>query len=407
MADLCLTVASSVLGRSYAESIENRLHEGLKNSLTTLKYEGIIDADSVENLDTCSTRIIIIATGGTENAIAKIAEKTRKVILVSHNQYNSLPAAIETASYLRKLGLRYVLKTANSLDEVVNYVETYVKAGRVLKLLRGARFGLIGGVSDWLVYSRVDPNLLKERLGSEIVEIPAGELIQEYEKTLEAGEVENLLSKALRVNVPVSEVRKAGRLYVALNRIISNHGLKALSIKCFDIIKPTGTTACLAVSLLNSQGFPASCEGDVPLLISMAIGTWVTGKPVFMGNPSSIEGQSLIIAHCSSPLIGPFELFTHFESNEGVGIRVEFPVGAPATIFRIDSDLKELRIGVGRIASHEWSRSLCRTQIKVEVKDPTMLVKEPIGNHYALLIGDHSRELEAVGSMLDLKISSF
>jgi len=54
----------------------------------------------------------------------------------------------------------------------------------------------------------------------------------------------------------VSEIQKAYRLYLAIKQVIAEKSLDGLTIKCFDIIKELDTTACLALSLLNTMGFP-------------------------------------------------------------------------------------------------------------------------------------------------------
>jgi len=63
-----------------------------------------------------------------------------------------------------------------------------------------------------------------------------------------------------------------------------------------------------------------------------------------------------------------------------------------------------MRIGVGRVVEHEWSGEVCRTQVKVELRNPERLLMDSIGNHYAIVTGDHARELELASKILGLRV---
>jgi len=122
----------------------------------------------------------------------------------------------------------------------------------------------------------------------------------------------------------------------------------------FDLINTRGNSLS-SISLLNTKGFPASCEGDIPLLISMAMGTWISNKPVFMGNIAFIDEDNIYITHCTAPLIGPYILNTHFESGLSVGVRVDYPVGEKATLYRVDPGLNKLRVISGVIVESDYT----------------------------------------------------
>jgi L-fucose isomerase-like protein len=402
---LCVSIASSPIGLSYARLVEEKIRGVLNSFSANLTYDGIAYSSTAENIDECRVRVVFVATGGTERITAVLAEKSRFLILLAHKYYNSLPATIEISSLLRKNGFPHIVKLVESFEKTTETLERILRIVSVIDRFKNAKFGLIGGVSDWLVYSKLDPALLREKLGSEIIEIPVEALLKEYETVSRVGEFPDVLREAEEVLVSSHEVEKALKLYAAIGNAIKNYGLSGISIKCFDIIPLTGTTACLALSLLNSKGIPASCEGDLPLLISIAMGEWVSGKPVFMGNPSFIENNEIVIAHCTSPLVGRYRLHTHFETGKGVGVRVEYPVGERVTVYRVDSELSEIRIGAGTILRHDWSPSWCRTQVRIGLTNPGRIIEEPIGNHYALLLGNYVSDLEMLGKILGLKVT--
>ena len=92
--------------------------------------------------------------------------------------------------------------------------------------------------------------------------------------------------------------------------------------KLLDSIK---TTACLSLSLLNSNNVVSTCEGDIPTMISMYVLNTLTAQPGFQVNPSKIDVETgkIVFAHCIVPLNMnvSYTLDTHFESGIGVAIR--------------------------------------------------------------------------------------
>lgn len=378
---------------------------GLDSSM--VKLEGVVPPEEADSLPYCNQRVAIVATGGTEQGIIKLAEKSGSLVLIAHRYYNSLPATLEAVSLTSTTSKNSVvsIEFANDESMITSIVVKTLRVYSTVQKLRKARFGLIGGISDWLVYSRIEPDYLESKLGTKLIYIPLEELIEEYRHV----DVENdlflkIAESALSIYVNNESIRGALKIYKAIETIIEKYSLDGLSIKCFDLIKYTGITACLALSLLNTRGFPASCEGDIPLLISMAMGTWLTSKPVFMGNIAFIDEDSIHIAHCTAPLIGPYTLNTHFESDLSVGVRVDYPVGEKATLFRVDPGLNKLRVISGVIGEAEYSGKWCRTQIRVKTGNPWELIKKPMGNHYALLIGDYTSELTIMGRILGLEV---
>jgi L-fucose isomerase-like protein len=403
---VCVSLISSRLGLEYSNRLWKHIVEGVEAFNVVL--EGVLTPETTDKALDCWLRVAIVGTGGTEHGVLELAKRSKHLILVAHRHYNSLPAAIEAASALKNTSSFLGLKPLLSVKDTVEYVGRVVRVASAVSKLRRSRLGVVGGPSSWLVYSRVDSSVLAEKLGATLVEIPVEELIEAYKRVEHVEDERALLKSARRALVPPERVREALRLHEAVKQIISRYRLDAITIRCFDLISLIDVTACVSMALLNTQGFPAACEGDIPLLVSMALGEWVTGKPSFMGNVAFIEGEDLYIVHCTSALVGPFELHTHFESGRGVGVRVDYPVGEQVTVYRVDAELERLRVGVGILEPLEWSEHWCRTQVRIRgLKDPWRVVEDPIGNHYALILGNHAEDLKLATRLLGLKVEEF
>ncbi len=371
---------------------------------------GIIDEEVVAThlpvLEKCAGVVLLVATGGTEHVVLELREKLRgKPLLVIALPYaNSLPAVMEAAPILKRYG-RVAIHYMDGFKSVAYYsLSKAVTALRAAAHIQGTRLGIIGGISPWLVYSRLDDRRARE-IGIELVEIGLEEFIELYKEAKPSNEVfEKISANAARILVSKSNIDNALRVYEALKSIIKQHRLQALTIKCFDLITRLNTTACLALSLLNSSGFVAGCEGDVPATITMMLLSSVSGKPAFMANPARIGSDEVLLAHCTAPMVyGAYELMTHFESGVGVGVSAKYPAGTPATLARLDPGSLRLRVGVGIVeASGNLSEHHCRTQVLVKIRHPERLLEDSIGNHYVMVPGRYVEELRYVAALLGL-----
>ena len=107
------------------------------------------------------------------------------------------------------------------------------------------------------------------------------------------------------------------------------YSLSGLTIRCFDLLDTVHNTGCLALARLNAEGVLSTCEGDIPLLVSMMIAKRKTGNTGFQCNLSRIDGDELLFAHCTAPLdmLDGYEYDTHFESGLGTAIRGKIKTG--------------------------------------------------------------------------------
>ncbi len=256
MEEPCLIIYSSKLGR---ETIAKKLEEIISRTTVKTRYLGIV-TDPDETLP-CRNIIGVIATGGTEHLVMKSAEQVDYMALIYHDYANSLPATIEALAALRETG-KQVFARRLPLDPK-QAGDVIGEAARILGTairIRDSRLGLIGGVSSWLVYSRLDPNILGERLGARLVYVELDKVVEYYNGARINEELLSMITgNAENVYVDPSNISEALRLYNALKKIVDEYRLDALTIRCFDLIARIRTTACLALSLLNKEGIVSAC----------------------------------------------------------------------------------------------------------------------------------------------------
>ena len=350
--------------------------------------------------------IIYVRTGGTEGIFKELFPRLRgRILLLTSGKSNSLAASLEILSYLRMQG-RNGEVIHGSTAYIASRISTLAKVEVGRKTLNGRRLGSIGKPSDWLISSCADKEAVREKLGIEIVDIPIEELIESASSGKEFVLSEGVI--ALRNNIleqAPETVHKyaegAVRIYAALREMVVKYDLSGLTLRCFDLLEPLGNTGCLALAMLNAEGIPAGCEGDMPALLTMTVGNALTGQCGFQANPSHIDPQTgeILLAHCTVPMnmIGKYSFNTHFESGIGIAIHGELPVG-DCTLFKLSGDLSRSFCAKADLLSNQYGNHLCRTQIIVRPENHRSVTEyflnDPIGNHHIIFTGDHKEIFE-------------
>ncbi|MBE6142713.1 MAG: hypothetical protein E7177_01840 [Erysipelotrichaceae bacterium] len=352
------------------------IEEELGKSFSFINKEQIKDFDLV---------LVLIQSGGSENQFKKIYKELPKpYLLLTYGSNNSLAASMEILSFLHNNRLE-----GEILHGSTSYIVKRIKHHLDSKKKVYHRLGVIGRPSDWLISSNVDYNYVKEKLGIELVNISLNELIDNY-KNVEGDKIEfdSSFSKV--------EVDKALDLHKALVKIKEDYSLNGLTLRCFSLLNKIKTTGCLGLALLNKEGITATCEGDIPTMLSMHICNMVMGNPGFQANPSRIdlEKNEIVFAHCTIPLnmISSPRFMTHFESGIGVALRGDLDL-TKVTIFKLGSDLKSYFVETGEIVENLQEDNLCRTQIKIKMDNLESFLTNPKGNHHVIIYGDHKKAL--------------
>ena len=251
------------------------------------------------------------------------------------------------------------------------------------------RLGVIGKPSDWLIASNVDYQRTKKIFNIDLVDIEIQELIDAY-NSKSAAEHEYFCTFETKNKFSESEIIRAYKLYLALKDLINKYNLKGITIRCFDLLKVICTTSCLAFALLNKEGVIATCEGDIPSLLSMYLIKEFCGVSSFQANPSqiSVEDNTILMAHCTVPLnmCKSYNFDTHFESGIGVAIN-GYLSKEDVYIFKLSNNLKDFILLKGKIIETPFHQNLCRTQVKIKLDDDCSVnyfLTNPLGNHHII-----------------------
>ena len=354
--------------------------------------------------------VIYVRTGGTEGLFKEVYPRLKgQVLLLTSGKSNSLAASMEILSYLNQQGRK---------GEIIHGTPAYIaerlrllsKVHDARQFLNGKNLGIIGQPSDWLISSEPDKVALKERLGLNLVDVPIDELIELVRSDEDLSAYSHPEMETIVQNIPAA-IREytngALRIYQALKKIIEKYQLSGMTLRCFDLLTAVENTGCLALALLNAEGIPAGCEGDVPTLVTMTAGYALTGHCGFQCNPSRIDPQTgeLLLAHCTVPMdmIRSYSFNTHFESGIGIAVHGEMPEGE-ATIFKLSGDLSRSFVCKANLTGNPYEKSLCRTQITLKLDDTNAsgqsicqdyFLTSPIGNHHVVFTGNQCELFKA------------
>jgi len=336
----------------------------------------------------------LLLTGGTEGKFVELFQGTSAPVLVlTHGAHNSLAAGLETVARLKACGRKARLIHLGD-EEAESELPALAQAAELASSLQGKRVGLIGGPSPWLVASSPDLSLFKEKLGVEVLSLKLDEVLRHLPEDAPPAEGD-------AEGVGGGERAMGSQVQAALKSLVEGHGLSAVSIACFGLLKH-GLTACWALSQLSDRGIPAGCEGDLPALLSLMIAQALTGGPGFLANPAEIDvnRERLLLAHCTVPLslVGSYRLRTHFESGMGLAVEGALKPG-PYTLVRFGGpQLAQGFFVEGSVLPERPGREdLCRTQVVFKASKGALrrLLREPLGNHHVLIPGHHRAVLSA------------
>ena len=247
---------------------ERSVNAVTKEFLESLGIEYILKGSDYSDYGTFGLNLIYVRTGGTEGIFRRIlpelqTKSSRPFYLLTSGKSNSLAASMEILSYLQQHGIKGEI-IHGSTDYIAQRINVLERIETALKQLHGTRLGIIGEPSDWLISSYADKAQVKEQLGIELVDIPMQALLEVIEKKDEG--VMDASSERVEIQ---QALPGAQRIYEALKDIIVDYRLNGFTLRCFDLLTAVKNTGCLALAKLNTEGYVAGCEGDVPAMLSI------------------------------------------------------------------------------------------------------------------------------------------
>jgi hypothetical protein len=348
----------------------------------------------------------------------------------------------EIRDFFRRRGVETVAPT--SLDELRDVV-------RAVEVRRRLRTGTMLAFQDDLGSGK-QPDIFKrfywyepdcvEQFASQLgvtVEIRSFRELAAQAEALPAGRMQSVLADASSVptvGVARAAMEDALRLKAAIaEQLDETPNVIAAGINCLNESATSRTTPCLAWSLLfEERGLIWGCEADLTSMITQFI-TWESLRapammsnlyPFLMGNaalkheripyfPTVEEPQNhILVAHCGFFGVVPPSWSTQWALKprvleivdpNAVAIDARFPTG-DITLVKIASTLDAMTVVPAELTDYEqYADSDCLNGAVLRVEDGYRYVEGLPSHHAVLGVGDLSRRMELVCSVLGLKMA--
>jgi hypothetical protein len=310
-----------------------------------------------------------------------------------------------------------LLPTGNwgELDQVVALM-------RVAPRLRQTRIIVVRGPQG--TDAACSAEQVKERLGAELIPVTVEQTVEAHQavdlKAAQSEAEQYWISKAKKIVEPSrEEIINSARLYLALKNIMITQRAQAItSSGCMG--RPA--KGCLTFSKLNDMGLVGACEGDMDSTLTMLMFGYAFGIPGFISDPVfDTSSNALIHFHCTSATrMGgpagerlPFTIRTQSDSEKGVSLEVEMPIGQVVTCAKF-INLDTMLISTGKIFKITHDELGCRTQFWTEVADARKMFHNWGAGilkggtmtllHRVVFFGDHLQNVKNLGILMGFKV---
>jgi hypothetical protein len=372
------------------------------------------DLSSLQDLASADA-VVVYAAGGWLEIFDALAKFQKDTVFFCRHRSGPVYLWYEIISprYLRRHTDTLAVNGVNDDDVVIDSQEEILWRLRSLGGLRntlGTRILAVGGPSAWAQPEGIVPGRVENIWKFDIRTVSyddLGKIIQEARADSaaaararrEAGAY--LGAGAVTLETDRRFVDNAFLLEQVFRGLMEKAGCRAITINgCMGTIMPLAeTSACLTLSLLNDSGYLAFCESDFVVIPAGVLLANISGKPVFLNDPTYPHEGIITLAHCTAPRrmdgkrLEPARLLTHFESDYGAAPKVEMRLGQVVTNVVPDFAFRRW-VGLrGEIAAAPFL-DICRSQIEVRFAcDSGVLAERMPGFHWMTGYGDYRREI--------------
>ena len=357
---------------------------------------------------------LVYAAGGGMNMFDVLNKTGKDIIFFCRHKSGPVYLWYEIISprYLRQHTDKLAVKGIDEDDVVIDSQDELLWRLRALCGLKntvGSRILAIGGPGAWSQPLEETMKMVQEKYRLDIQTVSyedLGKLITEARSDNSAvSRAKNRADSYLRdAGIKLETDRKFVEncfvLEDILKRLMEKFSCRAVTINnCMGTIMPLAeTSACLTLSLLNDAGYLAFCESDFVVVPSGILLAHISGKPVFLNDPTYPHDNIITLAHCTAPrrMDGkkpePARILTHFESDYGAAPKVEMLIGQTVTNIMPDFAFSRNVGLLGKIVANPF-HEICRSQIDISFDcDNKTVAGQMPGFHWNTVYGDYIKE---------------
>ena len=225
---------------------------------------------------------------------------------------DSFCGKMSACNNLSQYGIKYSLTTLHTVDpESESFkadLQRFVGICRVVRGLRGARFGAIGARPAAFNTVRYSEKLL-ERSGISIDTLDLSEVFGKAAR-IKADDVhlkaklEEMKAYVPAGKTPNESLTRMAKLGVVIDAWMEENNLTATALQCWTSMEEFyGVVPCTMMSMMSNKLVPSACETDIAGVVGMAAMALASGKPsaiVDWNNNYGDDPDKGVIFHCSN-----------------------------------------------------------------------------------------------------------
>lgn len=327
-AHLCLTGRQKILAVLEAAGIRTVIvpEEATNNGAIESLKEARLCADLfAKHRDEIDGVIVTLPNFGDERAVANtlrfsgldvpvLVHAFKDVVdamSISHRR-DSFCGKMSVCNNLRQYGIPFSLTSEHTMDPESDAFGTdldqFIAVCRVVRSIKGARFGQIGARPTAFNTVRYSEKLL-ERSGISVETLDLSELLGWIHKMSDAdvpvvSKVEEIRAYTDTRTVPDERIMMMAKLGVAVDRFMSDNELDATAIQCWTALQEFyGVVPCTCMSMLSNDLMASACEADIVGVLSMYALQQASSKPAALldwNNNYGDDPDKGVVFHCSN-----------------------------------------------------------------------------------------------------------
>lgn len=328
---------------------------------------------------------------------------------------------------LRKMKRDYKIIVGHLHDErAYKQIDAFMGGARAVKDLRESNIGIIGHVFRGMYDIELSKTFFKSTFGANIIQIQSSHLLdvwKEVSDTEARAETDKILARFKTKNVTETDVFRAMKLAIAMERLAKKFSLDAM---CFldqhFVQRQVLTSARMGASLLMERtGMSVNCEGDLGGLVTMMLMRSITNRPALMGEWGEYDTENnaiFVIGHgIGTPDMAKSDDEIYLTRTpeewgfEGAGCNYELILKpGVATIAHIMEGPEGYRILVSKGESIDFPRlAFDELHAVIKVDKPVNEYLEQVfdfgvSHHCIVTLGDAVEELKRVAKILNMKV---
>lgn len=353
-------------------------------------------------------------------------------------------AMLAAGGALHHLGIDHFRAAGDFRDKMVlKKVTEFGKCAKVVSLLNGQKYGLLGGRSLGMYSATVSMQEWQEKFGIDVDHLDQSEIVRKADLVSEE-QVEKAF-KWLTENIgsiqydgerlTEEKLKEQIRHYEATKEIVREKAYDFIGIKCHYEMSRHYCTECLSAAFMNDpydwegkkEPIVCACEADSDAALTMQILKLLTDDPVIFMDIRHYDAEKgvMIFCNCGSQStyyatgtddykanLARVTMYPCLEMYAGGGCHINLQTKAgKATIARLNRDSEKYRMTiipaefvempkeVEADTTKEWPHVFAKLPFNHEV-----FLEKFDANHCHAVYGNHVKELKMICRMLDIEV---